>query len=463
MSSAAAIFEITSITNNTNDYQFGVTGGSGQYGGVAVVHGALRVPKGAAGPTGAGGTNGTNGISTGIPYKFSSTQTASDPGSGYLRLNSSLGLSTSLYIDYEDSNAVDTANFTLLWDAGTSVNKGILTITKKTAPSVYGIYHVTNSVDSTGYVTVTLDNIFASGSLANNDDVILSYSHTGDAGPTGADSTVEGPAGATAYTGHPFAFGGSGAPAAGEFTTNGSPVFGSPIRIRKNNFIGNGADDYLGQFVVGDIIAVTSPGSQASLTISAITVNTDDYEFAYTGGVGGFAVSPTVHGITRIPKGATGPTGATGAAGSSAKAAIYQEQQTSGTNGGTFTSGAWRTRALNTETFDPDTIASLSGNNIVLAAAGTYLLRASAQCYNVNRHQARIYNVTDSSVIALGSSAFTGGAANHSIVSGMIVTAGAKTIRLEHRCRDTQATWGLGVAGSFGTEVYAELSITKIA
>ena len=38
--------------------------------------------------------------------------------------------------------------------------------------------------------------------------------------------------------------------------------------------------------------------------------------------------------------------------------AIIEDQKSAGTAGGTFTSGAWRTRDLNTEVSDPDGIVS---------------------------------------------------------------------------------------------------------
>ena len=53
--------------------------------------------------------------------------------------------------------------------------------------------------------------------------------------------------------------------------------------------------------------------------------------------------------------------------------AIIAEQQSAGTEAGTFTSGAWRTRSLNTEITDPDGIVSLSSNGFTLQA-GTYFI-----------------------------------------------------------------------------------------
>ena len=83
------------------------------------------------------------------------------------------------------------------------------------------------------------------------------------------------------------------------------------------------------------------------------------------------------------------------AGGKFASYAIIGDQKSAGTEGGTFTSGAWQTRDLNTEISDPDGIISISSNQFTLAA-GTYLVNASAPAHKVNGHQIRLYNTTDS-------------------------------------------------------------------
>ncbi|MDP6587776.1 MAG: hypothetical protein QF535_24235, partial [Anaerolineales bacterium] len=77
--------------------------------------------------------------------------------------------------------------------------------------------------------------------------------------------------------------------------------------------------------------------------------------------------------------------------------AIIADQKTQNTAGGTFTSGAWRTRDLNTEIADPDGIVSISSNQFTLGA-GSYLIRWGCPSYAVQRQQSRLYNTTDSSV-----------------------------------------------------------------
>jgi len=52
---------------------------------------------------------------------------------------------------------------------------------------------------------------------------------------------------------------------------------------------------------------------------------------------------------------------------------------------------------------------------------------------------------------------------NHSFGSTVVTIAGSKAFEIRHRCSDTFATNGFGIAASFGTEVYTRVEITKIA
>lgn len=154
-----------------------------------------------------------------------------------------------------------------------------------------------------------------------------------------------------------------------------------------------------------------------------------------------------------------------GGGGTTISVAILQDQKSSGTAGGTFTSGAWQTRTLNTEVFDPDGITSLSSNEFTLQA-GKYRITAFPTVGPVNGHQSRIYNVTDASVVALGANSLSNGSGAYgnypSPVEGYADIAGAKNFRIEHRANSTRSTDGFGQAGSWGTEVYTIVVIEKI-
>jgi hypothetical protein len=146
------------------------------------------------------------------------------------------------------------------------------------------------------------------------------------------------------------------------------------------------------------------------------------------------------------------------------RVAYFSEVQSSGTNGGSFNSGSYITRTLNTHTGSTD-FASLSSNTITLTS-GTYDIEFSAPAYDCSLHKARFYNVTSSSVAIQGSSeiAFNASAAQtRSTGMGRITVSASTQFRLEHRCSSTQATDGLGYASSFGdNEVYSWVKINKV-
>lgn len=144
--------------------------------------------------------------------------------------------------------------------------------------------------------------------------------------------------------------------------------------------------------------------------------------------------------------------------------ANVQERQTSGTDAGGFTSGAWRTRALNTEVSDADGIVTLATNQITLAA-GTYEVAAFATAYQVNNHQTRLQNITAGTTIEYGITAYAAAAAAVTGVSHLrarFTLAVSTVIELQHRCVTTKATNGMGIAASLGTEIYSGIEIWKV-
>ncbi|MBK9322713.1 MAG: hypothetical protein IPM97_07165 [Bdellovibrionaceae bacterium] len=76
---------------------------------------------------------------------------------------------------------------------------------------------------------------------------------------------------------------------------------------------------------------------------------------------------------------------------------LIVDEKPANTAGGTFTSGSWQTRTLNTTRFNTIPGASLASNQITLPA-GTYYVRAVAPTGepSVWEHKAILYNVTGS-------------------------------------------------------------------
>jgi hypothetical protein len=144
-----------------------------------------------------------------------------------------------------------------------------------------------------------------------------------------------------------------------------------------------------------------------------------------------------------------------------------RDEKANGTNGGTFTNGAWQTRTLNTSLTNQISGASLSSNQITLPS-GTYYIHASAPAYSIDRHKLKLRNTTDSSDTLIGTSeqgenAYAG--FNRSFVIGRFTIAAQKTFELQHRCTTTISTNGFGLSSTWSgeIEVYTDVQIWKVA
>jgi len=145
---------------------------------------------------------------------------------------------------------------------------------------------------------------------------------------------------------------------------------------------------------------------------------------------------------------------------------LWLDSELSGTDGGDFTSGAWRTRVLNTEMANTIAGASLAGNQVTLPA-GTYIAWFSAPAYQVNHHATRLYDVTNATVLARGSTTGSVAMLGSSTDSPgfAIFTLGAPAaLEVQHCCETDNAGDGMGTACGFGdTETYAQVTVLKVA
>ena len=145
--------------------------------------------------------------------------------------------------------------------------------------------------------------------------------------------------------------------------------------------------------------------------------------------------------------------------------AIIVDQKSATTDGGTFTSGDWRTRDLNTELSDPDGIVSISSNQFTLAA-GSYLIRWSAPAFHVERHQTRLQDITNTTTREYGTSMYSAtgeGNVNRSVGSSRVVPGATTTYEIQHHSSYTTATNGFGVHGGAGVEQYTLVEIFREA
>ena len=145
-----------------------------------------------------------------------------------------------------------------------------------------------------------------------------------------------------------------------------------------------------------------------------------------------------------------------------------RDEKAAASDGGTFTSGAWQTRTLNTVKTNEISGASLAAN-VVSLPAGTYEVEARAPALKVNRHKCRLRNVTASTTLVVGSTEYTD--TNNTIVTasvarGRFTLASTSDVRLEHYGQVTRTTNGFGAANSINdgeVEVYAEVLIRKVS
>jgi hypothetical protein len=143
-----------------------------------------------------------------------------------------------------------------------------------------------------------------------------------------------------------------------------------------------------------------------------------------------------------------------------------REEQTSGTASGTFTSGAWQKRGLNTTALNEITGASMA-SSVVTLPAGVYNVFGWASALGVAAHKTRLRQTSGTPAdLLIGSSEASATAATQpmsSFIRGRIPLSGSTTIELQHWCGTTRATNGFGAATGFGVnEVYSEIMFTKV-
>jgi len=145
--------------------------------------------------------------------------------------------------------------------------------------------------------------------------------------------------------------------------------------------------------------------------------------------------------------------------------AYIKDVKAANTAGGTFTSGSFQTRTLNNIVDPTGIVTSLTSNQFTLPA-GTYDTEAVSTAFRVDRHKAKLRNVTDSTDVLIGSSEYslnTDSVTNSSAIRGRFTITSSKTFELQHRCDTTHSTNGFGIPSNFGVdEVYAQIKLTRI-
>jgi hypothetical protein len=142
---------------------------------------------------------------------------------------------------------------------------------------------------------------------------------------------------------------------------------------------------------------------------------------------------------------------------------LVKDQKASSTDGGTLTSGAWRTRDLNTTSGDFLKFGSLSSNRITLDP-GSYIIEATSPAYNVGNSKCKIEQdpAGTPSDLEIGSNVFGSGVQLDSHVKAIFDITSSTTFELQHRSSATQASNGFGVSMGVSVEVYSQVRIRKL-
>ena len=153
------------------------------------------------------------------------------------------------------------------------------------------------------------------------------------------------------------------------------------------------------------------------------------------------------------------------AGGKFASYAIICDQKGTNTAGGSSSTGAFNTRDLNTELSDSDGIVTIGSNQFTLQA-GSYLIKANAPSHKGLRHQILIWNATDSSIVAVGTSEYSNQSStttSRAFATGRTTISGAKAFEIRHRCENAQSGNGLGVESNYDTlaSIYTIVEIYK--
>lgn len=143
--------------------------------------------------------------------------------------------------------------------------------------------------------------------------------------------------------------------------------------------------------------------------------------------------------------------------------AVLKDIKSPGINGGTFTSGSWNTRELNTLIGNVGFVA-LNNNQFTLDP-GTYSISVNSPACDVDNHQIRLKNMTLNTIIEYGTSEFaTKGIVSNSTLHIMINIPTSYTYEVQHICFTTAANIGLGKATGFAvSEIYTTAIIQKFS
>lgn len=147
-----------------------------------------------------------------------------------------------------------------------------------------------------------------------------------------------------------------------------------------------------------------------------------------------------------------------------------QSQKPSGTNGGTSTQNTWTTREIN-HISKNSILGSSTSNNKIKVPPGSYELKAKFIAYACGTHRIRAIT-SNSQIIALGLSQVSQSTEYQGLPFGDATPASLHCFcefseetefMIQHNCQYTRTSTGFGFASGYGTEIYGEIIMRKLA
>lgn len=148
------------------------------------------------------------------------------------------------------------------------------------------------------------------------------------------------------------------------------------------------------------------------------------------------------------------------------KNVLYIDNKSQNSPGGTFSSGSWRTRQINTEIIS-HTWSILKDNQITLNP-GKYFIEISCPACGVFSHMCRFTSITGDDITLYGTSEVCKFSSNaiiqtRSYIKNEIEISNITTFEIQHYCTTTKATYGMGYPCNIDNtnETYTIVNIIK--
>lgn len=144
--------------------------------------------------------------------------------------------------------------------------------------------------------------------------------------------------------------------------------------------------------------------------------------------------------------------------------AIIRDEKSQGTPGGTYTSGSYRQREINTIAYDPEDFVDIAGNAFTVPI-GEYLIFARAPAYRIGECNLRLWDSTEGEEVANGASNYASNSAAYHVICTLLEVVEAlveTTYSLSMLGETTQSTNGMGKEGNGAIEIFTEVLIVRL-